>query len=149
MRKRAFGIGCYLMFIDVKDICGSPRLLLQQTGQFVSQCFDLFGGRINDSITDAILSYVARGDDYAGGRALADFNKLVEILRRGYVRKFEAFPTKHSERLVGKQCPLGLNALWGSSSLDAFNALWGTNALWGSSVTNQTQSLSVDVNGEN
>jgi hypothetical protein len=39
--------------------------------------------------------------------------------------------------------------LWGSSSLDAFNALWGSNALGGSSITDATQSLSVDVGGEN
>ena len=51
-----FGIGGNLVFIDVKEICGSRRLLLQQTGQFVSQCFGLFGGKINHSITDAILS---------------------------------------------------------------------------------------------
>jgi hypothetical protein len=39
--------------------------------------------------------------------------------------------------------------LWGSSSMDAFHALWGSNALWGSSVSNATQSLSVDIGGEN
>jgi serine protease AprX len=51
--------------------------------------------------------------------------------------------------LWGSNALWGGNALWGSSSLDAFNALWGTNALWGSSVSNATQSLSVDIGGEN
>jgi hypothetical protein len=42
-----------------------------------------------------------------------------------------------------------LAVLRGTSSLDGFNTLWSTNALWGSSASNATQSLSVDVDGEN
>ena len=43
----------------------------------------------------------------------------------------------------------GSNALWGSSGPDAFNVLWGSNALWGSTIDNATQSLSLDIDGEN
>ena len=51
--------------------------------------------------------------------------------------------------LWGSYALWGSNALWGASGPDAFNALWGSNALWGATITNATQSLSVDVDGEN
>jgi len=51
--------------------------------------------------------------------------------------------------LWGSNALWGSSAVWGSSGLDAFNILWGSNVLWGSNENSATQSLSVDVDGEN
>jgi hypothetical protein len=114
------------------------------------------------TVTDAGVTYTIQYDAFTVGAGYLDLQAATSLTdipptnlsAQSPIATYDAgcdcvYFVQNDSTLGGTNALWGSNALWGASNLDGFNALWGANALWGSTVTNATQSLSVDVDGEN